>query len=74
LYGTGFRYVSSLGAVQATAGGVPLEVVYAGPQPQYPGLDQIDVKLPASLSGSRVVDLTITIDGAAANTVQIDIL
>ena len=38
----------------------PVEVHYAGPQSQYPGLDQINVRLPASLAGSGSVDVIVT--------------
>jgi uncharacterized protein (TIGR03437 family) len=51
--------------------GVDLPVQYAGPQSQYPGLDQVNVELPPSLAGAGQVNVTVTIDGVAANTVAI---
>jgi uncharacterized protein (TIGR03437 family) len=71
LYGTGVRY-RSLNPVIATAGGVVLPVQYAGPQNQYPGLDQINLgPLPPTLAGMGTVDLVITVDGIPANAVQV---
>ena len=39
LFGTGIRGRDSLSNVTASVDGQALPVVYAGPQPQYPGLD-----------------------------------
>jgi hypothetical protein len=39
----------------------------AGAQPQYVGLDQIDVLLPPSLAGKGDVVIQVTVDGQAAN-------
>jgi uncharacterized protein (TIGR03437 family) len=41
--------------------------IYAGAQPQYAGLDQIDVLLPQSLAGKGDVVIQVTVDGQAAN-------
>ncbi|HYE72735.1 MAG TPA: hypothetical protein VEF04_05365, partial [Blastocatellia bacterium] len=46
LYGTGFRNRNTSNPVVCTVGGVTAEVTYAGAQPQFVGLDQINVKLP----------------------------
>jgi uncharacterized protein (TIGR03437 family) len=58
-----------------TAGvnGVSLPVAYYGAQSQFPGLDQVNLEVPASLAGAGLVNLTITVDGAAANVVTFDI-
>jgi len=45
-------------------------VVFAGPQGQFTGLDQINVQLPASLAGKGEVDVVLTVDGVVANTVR----
>ena len=47
LFATGLR----AGITAATAGGAPAEVLYAGPQAQFPGLDQVNLRLPASIAG-----------------------
>ena len=48
-------------------------VLAAGAQGQFPGLDQINVQLPASLNGSGVVNVVFTVAGQAANTVTVSI-
>ena len=68
LYGTGWRaHSAASNSVAVTAGGVSLPLYYAGAQPQYPGLDQIDVLLPQSLAGKGDVVIQVVVDGQAAN-------
>jgi uncharacterized protein (TIGR03437 family) len=74
LYGTGFRFRTSLNAVQVTLGGTPAEVTYAGPQPGLAGLDQLNLKLPSTLAGRREVNIVLTVDGRPANEVTIHVL
>jgi uncharacterized protein (TIGR03437 family) len=73
LFGTGVRHRSSLGAVRARVGGVDVEVLYAGAQGGYAGLDQINLRVPRTLVGSGEVDVVLTADGKAANTVRVAI-
>jgi uncharacterized protein (TIGR03437 family) len=71
LYGTGIRHA---GSVTATVNGVSIPVVFSGAQGSFPGMDQLNLgPLPASLTGSGLVNLVITVDGQAANTVTIRI-
>ena len=70
-FGTGFRYRSSLAAVTSTIGGVISQVLYAGQQSGFVGVDQINLLLPQSLAGRGEVNLTLTIDGQVANTVKL---
>jgi len=49
LFGTGFRYRSSLAAVTCLVGGVAVDVGYAGAQGSFVGLDQLNVSLPRTL-------------------------
>jgi uncharacterized protein (TIGR03437 family) len=70
LYGTGLYHASS---VTATVGGVTLPVVYFGQQGQFPGIDQVNVQVPATLAGAGLVKLTIAADGQPANTVTLSI-
>ena len=72
LYGTGIRGRSSLGAVQVTIGGVAANVVFAGDQTVYPGLDQVNVQVPPTVAGSGETDLVLTVDGQTANTLRIN--
>lgn len=73
LYGTGWRNHSGLANVSVTVGGVAVPVLYAGPQPQFVGLDQLNMQLPRSLAGRGAVDLVLTVDGKAANTVSLQL-
>ena len=67
LYGTGIRHAAS---AVANVNGVGVPVAYFGAQSQYPGLDQVNLgPLPASLAGAGRVNIVITADGEAANTV-----
>jgi uncharacterized protein (TIGR03437 family) len=72
-YGTGIRNRSSLAGVTVTIHGVSVPVLYAGPQPEYPGLDQVNVQLPLALRGSGESNVVLTVDGRAANPVTINI-
>ena len=73
LYGTGIRGRSSLSKVLATIGGVGADVLYAGTQPEYPGLDQVNLKIDPALRGRGSVQVALTVDGIAANTVTVAI-
>jgi len=70
LYGTGIRYRSSMSAVTSKIGGVDAQVLYAGAQGGFVGLDQVNLRVPRSLIGRGEVDITLTIDGKVANTVK----
>ncbi|PWU01280.1 MAG: hypothetical protein C5B51_23150 [Terriglobia bacterium] len=70
LYGTGIRNGSS---VTCTIGGVSVPVLYAGPQRQYTGLDQVNVPLILSLRNSGEVDVVVTVDGRASNAVRVNV-
>ncbi|HEX4950136.1 MAG TPA: NF038122 family metalloprotease [Blastocatellia bacterium] len=72
LYGTGVRHQRGLSNVSATIGGVAVPVLYAGKQPDFIGLDQINLPLPRSLSGRGTVDVVLTVEGKTANTVTIN--
>lgn len=63
---------SQLSNVTVTVNGVNAPVLYAG-NGGYPGIDQINVLLPASLAGSGTVTLQLTASGIAANPVQVAI-
>jgi hypothetical protein len=70
LFGSGLRHASKL---TASANGVALPVAYYGAQPQFPGLDQVNLEVPANLAGAGLVNLVVTADGQAANPVTFDI-
>jgi uncharacterized protein (TIGR03437 family) len=73
LYGTGIRGRSSLTGVSAKLGGTDAEIQYAGPQGTLVGLDQVNMLLPRSLRGRGEVEVTLSIDGTAANPVRVNI-
>lgn len=54
----------------ARIGGQDAEVLFAGAQGDYVGLDQINVRLPRELAGRGDVDVTVSIDGQTSNTVR----
>jgi uncharacterized protein (TIGR03437 family) len=72
LYGTGIRGHSSLAGVVLKIGSTTLPVAYAGPQNFFVGLDQINVLLPKTLRGAGNVNISLTVDGQAANTVTVN--
>jgi uncharacterized protein (TIGR03437 family) len=70
LYATGIRWTPD---VAVTLGGQPAPLYYAGPQGQYPGLDQVNVLVPASLAGAGVVEVRLTAGSRAANVVSVEV-
>jgi uncharacterized protein (TIGR03437 family) len=70
LYGTGFRHAAR---PVCLISGEPIEVLYAGAQGEFPGLDQLNVRLPASLRGAGAVVLELKAEGVAANPVLLTI-
>jgi uncharacterized protein (TIGR03437 family) len=78
LFGTGFRFAPdtdifvSNGAAESvtiTIDGVSVPVLFAGPQGQLEGLDQVNFQIPASFTGRGVMNAVVTVNGQAANTV-----
>ncbi|MBI1898765.1 MAG: hypothetical protein HYS04_19855 [Acidobacteria bacterium] len=68
LFGTGLRFA---GNVSATVGGVNAPVTYAGPQSEFPGLDQVNMQLPRSLAGRGRVDVMLTVDAELTHVMQL---
>lgn len=71
LFGTGCKGRSSLANVQSEIGGLPVETLYVGPQGDFFGLDQINLRLPNNLAGRGEVQIKLLIDGKAANVVTV---
>lgn len=71
LYGTGIRYRRSLEEVKLVVGGLTLPVLYAGPQPQFIGVDQVNLLLPKELTARGEVDMQLFVEGKASNRVVI---
>ncbi len=72
LYGTGLRNTMALGNVGVKIGATVLPVQYAGPHGTFVGVDQVNVFLPRSLAAGGLVDLILTAEGKAANTVKVN--
>ena len=73
LYGTGIRNHSGLTNVTVNVGGESVPVTFASAQPNFVGLDQVNIKLPRSLTGRGEVDVVLTVEGKAANPVRINL-
>lgn len=65
LYGTGIRHQTAAAAGDFT-------VAFAGAQPSIPGLDQVNLLVPASLRGAGQLLVTLMIDGLSSNPVLLN--
>jgi uncharacterized protein (TIGR03437 family) len=72
-YGTGIRNRSSLTNVQVNINGVSVPVLYAGPAPAFPGLDQVNIALELELRNAGEANVVLTVDGQKSNTVTIQV-
>lgn len=72
LYGTGIRGAGK-GSITVLMGNQKLTPFYAGPAPNWVGLDQVNAILPRTLAGSGGVNLQVTADGVSSNSVGIAI-
>ncbi len=70
LYGTGWRYGEGA-SPEAAIGGVPVAVLFAGAQGEFPGLDQMNVDLPPVLAGRGEVEVRVKVSGREANTLRV---
>jgi len=73
LFGSGFRFRSSLSSVTVTVGGVNSEVFFAGKHDSLTGVDQINALLPRTLIGRGEVDVVLIVGGIEANRVRVAI-
>jgi uncharacterized protein (TIGR03437 family) len=71
LSGTGIRYHQGLTSVSVSIGGVATSVLYAGPQWQYAGLDQVNVEVPRQLRERRQVEVVLAVAAKSANAVTV---
>jgi uncharacterized protein (TIGR03437 family) len=72
LFGTGLRGAKQED-VDAKVGNLIAEAVYIGPQPDFTGLDQINLRLPRRLAGQGEVTVDLLIDDQKANPVVVAI-
>ncbi len=81
LYCTGVRFRTSLSdiSVSLTPVSNPTQptftpALYAGPQGSFLGLDQLNIQIPQSLVGAGEVIIQVSVDGIAANPVNVTIM
>ena len=75
LYGTGLRKRSDVTNVRANVqqlNGAQLPVLFAGPQGDNVGLDQINVALPRTLAGKGEMHFRVIADGRTANLFKLN--
>jgi uncharacterized protein (TIGR03437 family) len=73
LFGTGFRMHSGLSAVSVKIGGLDAQVLFAGAQGDFIGLDQANLRVPRGLIGRGNVEIAMMVNGKAANVAQVNI-
>ena len=71
LFATGLGRGDQL--VTADVNGKPAKVLYGGPAPVYPGLDQINLELPQDLAPATSTPLTVTVNGRQSNIIVISV-
>jgi uncharacterized protein (TIGR03437 family) len=72
LFGTGLRGADPAN-IKAFIGGVEALVTYAGEQPDFLGLDQINLQVPASLANQGLLELVLSNGSATSNKVTINL-
>lgn len=73
LFGTGIRHLTQPGDLALRIGGTPAEVAYAGAQGGFPGLDQINVRIPRTLIGRGEATVIFSVAGRSSTPVSINI-
>jgi uncharacterized protein (TIGR03437 family) len=48
-----------------------VNVLFAGPSPEFVAVDQVNIHIPFNLLGRGIVELRLTADGKAANVVSL---
>jgi uncharacterized protein (TIGR03437 family) len=71
LFGTGIQGRAALSDVTVNIGSQTLTPFYAGAAPNFTGLDQVNVMLPASLAGTGTVNVSVTVSGIQSNVVTV---
>jgi uncharacterized protein (TIGR03437 family) len=71
LYCTGVRGRRGEQGVTVQLGDVAVVADFAGPQLEFEGLDQINIKLPRTLAGKGEVSVTAEVDGLRSNNVSL---
>ncbi|HQR36614.1 MAG TPA: NF038122 family metalloprotease [Blastocatellia bacterium] len=71
LFGTGFRHQRDLSNVVVKLDDVETAVLFAGPQGEFEGLDQLNLRIPRNLAGRGEVEVIVNMGGYEANRVRI---
>jgi uncharacterized protein (TIGR03437 family) len=71
LFGTGLRFRNPAAPVTAQIGGLEVEVLYAGEQREYVGLDQVNLRLTPTLIGKGQVTVLLNLEGQTTNPVTV---
>jgi uncharacterized protein (TIGR03437 family) len=71
LFGTGIRGRQALEDVHVQIGGMEAEVLYAGPQGSFVGLDQVNVEIPRALAGKGEVEVMLAVGAETSNLVTV---
>jgi uncharacterized protein (TIGR03437 family) len=71
LFGTGMDFPSTAATIKI--GTTDVTPMFVGSQGEFPGVSQVNLKVPESLAGAGLVDLIITIDGKPSNAVRLRI-
>ena len=72
IYGTGLRNIGPGGSAMVYVGDQTLTPDFSGAQPEFSGLDQVNVYLPPALAGQGTVNLTVVVNGVRSNAVQLN--
>lgn len=70
-FGTGMDFPSTAATIKI--GTTDVTPMFVGSQGEFQGLSQLNFQVPQSLAGAGLVDMTVTIDGKASNTVRLRI-
>ncbi|MFN0119717.1 MAG: hypothetical protein ACKV2V_04370 [Blastocatellia bacterium] len=71
LFGTGIRGRAQLQDVRVIINGLGCPVMWAGPQPGFDGLDQINIQLPQFLRNGGDVEVDVSIGNTPANLTRL---
>jgi uncharacterized protein (TIGR03437 family) len=61
-------------SLRVNMNGTLVTPIFGGPQPQFVGLDQVNVQVPPNFTGAGRIDATLIVNGRPANTVQLQIM
>jgi uncharacterized protein (TIGR03437 family) len=72
LYGTGLGQTAQPQVI-AWIGDLEAALAYAGPQGEFPGLDQFNIEIPQALAGRGDLSVLISAAGVPSNPVRVQV-